>query len=181
MKRPVRDACLLLLLLLVLPAGAPAEEAASSHAVRLFTYRVINSYPHDATAFTQGLVMADGVLYEGTGQWGRSSLRRVDLQTGKVTQILELAGQFFGEGITVFGDRIIQLTWKSKRGFVYDRNSFRLLREFSYPFEGWGFTHDGRHLIVSDGTATLRFLDPGKSREERRIEVLTMRSREQSQ
>jgi len=171
MKRLVRDVCLLLLCLLVFPAGVSAEDSSSSRAVRLFTYRVINSYPHDATAFTQGLVMADGVLYEGTGQWGHSSLRRVDLKTGNVVQIMELAGQYFGEGITVFNNTIFQLTWKSQRGFMYDRDSFRLIREFSYPAEGWGLTSDGRHLIASDGSATLRFLDPATLQEVRRMEV----------
>jgi glutamine cyclotransferase len=100
------------------------------------------------------------MLYEGTGLYGHSTLRRVDLETGTVTQIYYLPDQFFGEGITVFGEKIIQLTWKSRRGFVYDKNSFELLQEFEYPTEGWGVTHNGSMLIMSDGTATLYFLDP---------------------
>lgn len=124
-----------------------------------YTYEVVKVYPHDENAFTQGLVIENGVLYESTGLYGNSSLRRVDLETGKVLQIYALPNQFFGEGITVFGDRIIQLTWRSQTGFVYDKNSFALLREFSYPTEGWGITNDGSQLIMSDGTATLYFLD----------------------
>jgi len=125
-----------------------------------YTYRVVNVYPHDKTAFTQGLVFENGVLYEGTGLNGKSTLRRVDLETGNVLQFINLSDQFFGEGIAVFEDKIIQLTWLSHRGFVYDKSSFELLREFSYPTEGWGITHDGSRLIMSDGTATLHFLNP---------------------
>lgn len=125
-----------------------------------YGYEVVKVYPHDENAFTQGLIIENGVLYEGTGLYGSSSLRRVDLETGKVLQIFDLPDQFFGEGITVFGDKIIQLTWRSEKGFVYDRSSFELLREFDYPTEGWGITYDGDRLIMSDGTSTLYFLDP---------------------
>jgi glutamine cyclotransferase len=125
-----------------------------------YTYDVINVYPHDPNAFTQGLVIDDGVMYEGTGLTGESSLRRVDIETGDVLQIHELPSEFFGEGITVFGDKIIQLTWQSEIGFVYDKNSFELLQNFSYSTEGWGITTDGTQLIMSDGTANLYFLDP---------------------
>lgn len=124
-----------------------------------YTYEVVNVYPHDRNAFTQGLVIEEGVLYEGTGLWGGSTLRRVDLETGNVMQMHALSSEFFGEGITVFGDRIIQLTWQNQKGFVYDKHSFDLLQEFSYPTEGWGITDDGTKLIMSDGTATLYFLD----------------------
>ena len=125
-----------------------------------YMYNVVNVYPHDTDAFTQGLVFEDGVLYEGTGLYGQSTLRRVELETGKVTQVYRLPDQFFGEGITIFGDKIIQLTWQSGKGFVYYRNSFELLQEFEYSTEGWGITHNGSALIMSDGTATLYFLDP---------------------
>ena len=125
-----------------------------------YTYDVVNVYPHDQNAFTQGLVIEQGVLYEGTGLWGSSTLRRVDLETGNVLQTYALPNEFFGEGITVFGDNIIQLTWQNQKGFVYDKHSFDLLQEFSYPTEGWGITTDGSQLIMSDGTATLYFLDP---------------------
>ena len=126
----------------------------------VYSYRVIRSYPHDHQAFTQGLVYEAGELYEGTGLRGQSSLRRVDLETGLVRQQHVLPKQYFGEGITIFGDRIIQLTWQSRIGFVYDRASFQLVQQFSYPTEGWGITHDGNRLIMSDGTANLYFLEP---------------------
>jgi len=124
-----------------------------------YTYTVVNVYPHDQTAFTQGLVFEDGTLYEGTGLWGQSSLRRVELETGNVTQLYELPDDLFGEGITIFGDKIIQITWQNHAGFVYDKNSFDLLQEFTYSTEGWGITNDGNNLIMSDGTANLYFLD----------------------
>jgi len=127
---------------------------------RHYTYNVVNVYPHDESAYTQGLVFEDGVLYEGTGRYGQSTLRRIELATGNITQLYSLPGQFFGEGITIFEDKIIQLTWLNNRGFVYDRSSFELLQEFEYSTEGWGITHNGSALIMSDGTATLHFLDP---------------------
>lgn len=125
-----------------------------------YTYNVVNVYPHNETAFTQGLIFEDGIIYESTGRYGQSTLRRVELETGNIIQLHALPDQFFGEGITIFGDKIIQLTWQSEKGFVYDKNSFDLLQEFTYPTEGWGITHDGSRLIMSDGTATLYFLDP---------------------
>ena len=140
------------------PAAGPGHGAQQSTPVCGFT--IVNEYPHDSEAFTQGLVFAGGDLYEGTGIWGRSSLRRVDLETGVVLQSLVLPSRFFGEGITIYGDRIIQLTWQSRVGFVYDRGSFQLVEQFGYATEGWGLTHDGQHLIMSDGTSTLRFLHP---------------------
>jgi glutamine cyclotransferase len=128
--------------------------------IPIYTYQVINAYPHDKEAFTQGLVFEGGYLYEGTGQYGSSTLRKVELETGNVVQIYRLPKRFFGEGITLYKNSIIQLTWQSQIGFVYDIQSFSLIREFRYPTEGWGITHDGKHLIMSDGTATLYFLDP---------------------
>ena len=139
------------------------------------TYNVVNTYPHDRNAFTQGLVFENGVLYEGTGLRGRSTLRRVELETGEILQIHELPEEFFGEGVTIYGNRIIQLTWQSSVGFVYDvydKESFELLEEFNYPTEGWGITHDGNRLIMSDGTSILHFLDPETFEEIGRIEVL---------
>jgi glutamine cyclotransferase len=126
----------------------------------VYTYRVLNTYPHDPNAFTQGLVFEDGQLYEGTGRWGESSLRRVDLETGRVLQVHKLSEEYFGEGIEVYADRIVQLTWKSGTGFVYDRDSLNVLSQFSYETEGWGITYDGERLIVTDGTARLYFWDP---------------------
>ncbi len=132
----------------------------NSDVVPVYSYNIVNTYPHDPDAFTQGLVFDDGALYEGTGLYGQSTLRRVELETGAILQIRELPDQFFGEGITVYGDRIVQLTWQSKVGFVYGKSTFELLEEFNYSTEGWGITYDGEHLIMSDGTSTLHFLDP---------------------
>jgi glutamine cyclotransferase len=137
-----------------------------------WTYEIVNTFDHDPNAFTQGLVFEDGVLYEGTGLNGRSELRRVELETGKVLQSHKLPDRFFGEGITIFEDRIIQLTYKSKVGFVYDKTTFEQLEEFEYPTEGWGLTHDGKHLIMSDGTPMLYFLDPRTFERVRKIMVL---------
>jgi len=137
----------------------------------VYTYEVVNEYPHDPSAFTQGLAFHGGVLYEGTGLKGRSSLRKVALETGEVLRKRDLAYRYFGEGVTVVGDEIIQLTWRSHVGFVYDRDTFERLREFSYPTEGWGLTHDGLNLIMSDGTAMLRFLDPATFEEVAQLEV----------
>ena len=134
-------------------------------------YRVVRTYPHDRQAFTQGLACADGVFYEGTGLHGRSSLRKVDPASGSILKKISLEQRYFGEGITVLGDRIVQLTWRSQVGFVYDKKTFRLLEKFFYPGEGWGVAHDGQRLIMSDGTAVLRVLDPKDFRETARIPV----------
>jgi glutaminyl-peptide cyclotransferase len=122
--------------------------------------KTVAEYPHDTTAFTQGLVVHKGRMYESTGQYGKSSLRMVDIETGKVEKMLSLEDTFFGEGITVFKDRLYQLTWKNNIIIVYDVNTFDVLKTVSYSGEGWGLTHDGAHLILSDGSASLRFLDP---------------------
>jgi len=140
--------------------------------VREYTFSVVNEYPHDPQAFTQGLIFAEGILYEGTGLRGSSSLRRVNLQTGEVLQKRDLDGRFFGEGITLYEDRMIQLTWTSQVGFVYGKTSFDLLREFDYPTQGWGITHDGERLIMSDGTSNLYFLDPATFQRIGQVEVI---------
>ena len=137
-----------------------------------WTYQVVNTFAHDPKAFTQGLVFENGFLYEGTGLYGKSDLRKVELETGKVLQEHKLPDEFFGEGITIFGDRIIQLTLKSKIGFVYNKETFELQREFSYSTEGWGLTHDDKQLIMSDGTPMLYFLDPETFVQNRKIMVL---------
>jgi glutaminyl-peptide cyclotransferase len=139
--------------------------------------RVVNVFPHDPQAFSQGLVIADSVLYEGTGQNGESSLREVELTTGRVLRMVPLSRDYFGEGITVLGDRIYQLTWKNRIGFVYDRQTFAPVSSFRYTGEGWGLTTDGEHLIMSDGTATIRFLDPKTFDVVRRIDVRSGRNR----
>jgi glutamine cyclotransferase len=137
-----------------------------------WTYKVVNTFAHDPKAFTQGLVFEDGFLYEGTGLNGRSELRKVELETGKVLQSHKLPDEFFGEGITIYGDRLIQLTYQSNVGFVYNKETFELLREFSYPTEGWGLTHDSEYLIMSDGTPMLYFLDPETFVQNRKVMVL---------
>ncbi len=136
-----------------------------------YRYKVIKTYPHDRQYFTQGLVYEDGFVYEGTGLYGQSALYKRNLQTGQTVKTLRLPDKYFGEGITLFGDKLIQLTWQSKVGFVYKKDTFTLLREFKYLGEGWGLTQDGKRLILSDGTATLRFLDPNTYAETGRIVV----------
>jgi glutamine cyclotransferase len=126
----------------------------------VYGFEVVNVYPHDREAFTQGLLFRDGVLYESTGRWGQSSLRKVQLETGKVLQQIRLANRYFAEGLTDWGSRLVQLTYETNVGFVYDLTSFKQLQTFRYTGEGWGLAHDGTQLIMSDGTATLRFLDP---------------------
>jgi glutaminyl-peptide cyclotransferase len=134
-------------------------------------YRVVNTYPHDPHAFTQGLVYVDGHLYESTGLNGRSSLRMVDITTGQVQQKFDLPQQYFGEGLAPWGSTLVQLTWQNHVAFVYDRFSFRQLRTIPCPWEGWGLTEDGKALILSDGSSTLRFLDPETLHERREITV----------
>ena len=136
-----------------------------------YTYSIVNTYPHDESAFTQGLVYENGALYEGTGLYGESTLRRVKLETGEVLQSYMLSDRYFGEGIAILDGKIVQVTWLENKGFVYDKYSFELLEEFSYSTEGWGITYDGNHLIMSDGTANLYFLDPETFETERQIEV----------
>ena len=136
------------------------ETASNAYCKADCTYDVLHVYPHDSEAFTQGLVYVDGALYEGTGLRGESSLRRVDLESGTVLQRHDLSSQYFGEGITILDGRIYQLTWQANKGFVYDRDTFGFIEAFTYPTEGWGLTHDGAQLIMSDGTDTLYFFDP---------------------
>ena len=135
------------------------------------TYQVVHTFPHDEHAFTQGLVFVDGHLYESTGIAGQSSLRMENLETGEILRFHEVPDKYFAEGLTNWKDTLIQLTWESHKAFVYDRASFRLLRTFQYDGEGWGLTQDGKNLILSDGTATLRFIDPNSFREVRRLVV----------
>jgi glutamine cyclotransferase len=156
-------ACLLLLLAL---AGCACSEALAAD-----SYRVVHSYPHDSGAFTQGLIYLDGHLYESTGLNGKSSLRAEDLETGSILSFHDVPRQYFAEGLTDWGNTLVQLTWETHVAFVYDRATFHLLRTFHFDGEGWGLTHDGKSLILSDGTATLRFLDPSTFKETRRITV----------
>lgn len=148
------------------PPGALAGDPA------IYDYEIVNAYPHDPNAFTQGLFFHDGRLYESTGLKGRSSIRKVDLVSGEVLQQTDLPASLFGEGVTIWNDRIVQLTWRSQVGFVYDIETFARRRKFTYAGEGWGLTQDGERLIMSDGSAALRFLDPGNFREAGRVTVM---------
>ena len=157
---------------LVWAARLPAlERERPQAAASVSTYQIVRSYPHDRQAFTQGLVYLDGVLYEGTGLNGQSSIRKVKLETGEVLQQRRLEDRYFGEGIAAWGNTLVQLTWQAEIGFVYDRSSFEPVRTFSYTGEGWGLTHDGTRLIMSDGTDTVRFLDPRTMTETGRLAV----------
>jgi glutamine cyclotransferase len=151
-------------------AQVPAVPAPSSKAP-VDTYRIVRSYPHDSEAFTQGLEFVDGFLYEGTGLNGRSSIRKIKLDTGDVIQRRAVGAEYFGEGITIWDDRLIELTWQSQVALVYDRRTFQPIKTFSYGGEGWGLTHDAHSLIMSDGTSAIRFLDPVTFRERRRVTV----------
>src|SRR5216683_8195126 len=156
------------LLLAALSWAAPANAQAHGHSD---IYQIVHEYPHDPEAFTQGLVYVDGHLYESAGRNGKSSVRMVDLSTGQVLQHYDLAAEYFGEGLTNWGSDLVQLTWKTRLGFVYDRFSLVEKRTFHYEGEGWGLTHDDKQLILSDGTPILRFLDPQSFTETRRISV----------
>ena len=143
------------------PSVEQAEEVAVAVSVPTqYGYEIVNRYPHDPSAFTQGLVYEDGMFYEGTGLYGQSTLRKVDPSSGEVLFGVRLPDDLFGEGVTVLGDKVYQLTWKAQIGMVADRESFELIETFTYPTEGWGLTHDGERLIMSDGTDSLTFLDP---------------------
>jgi glutaminyl-peptide cyclotransferase len=154
-------------------SGVSSSPSSSSSPAQLPIdhYQVVRAYPHDRTAFTQGLQYVDGFLYEGTGLNGRSSIRKVKLETGEVVQKRDVSPAYFGEGISVWKDRIFQLTWQSNIAFTYDKSSLEPQRTFSYAGEGWGLTDDGANLIMSDGTDQLRLLDPETFEERKRISV----------
>jgi glutaminyl-peptide cyclotransferase len=137
----------------------------------VYGYKVVKSYPHDHAAFTQGLQYLDGKFFEGTGLNGRSSIRRVDVATGHVEQKQGVSRDFFGEGITVFGNQLFELTWQSNIAFVYDKATFKQIKTYPYKGEGWGLTTDGKRLIFSDGSHYLRFIDPATFQETGRIAV----------
>lgn len=158
----------LLLITGLISCSLLSSEKSISH-----TYKIINMYPHDKEAFTQGLFYEDGYLYESTGQYGTSSLRKVVPETGDIIQIKMLPSDLFGEGITAYQDTIIQLTWMSRIFLIYEKETFKILRlsKFTLPLEGWGLTFDGKNLIMSDGTQSLYFFDPEKLTPVNRIEV----------
>ena len=133
--------------------------------------KVLATYPHDPSAYTQGLVIRNGQMYEGTGRLGTSSLRQVDLATGSVLKSIPLNEKYFGEGIAILGNKIYQLTWRDNLCFTYDLTTFQYKEHFRYPYEGWGLTDNGRELILSDGSSDIRFLDPSTFKELRRISV----------
>jgi glutamine cyclotransferase len=148
-----------------------SSRPAATRRPREYTFKVVNSFPHDPAAFTQGLVYRDGFLYEGTGLNGRSQLRKVRLETGEVVQHAGLDREFFGEGIAIIENKVFQLTWQSHVGFVYNLADFKLLRQFSYPGEGWGLTSHGNELFMSDGSAQIRLLDATTFKEKRRFTI----------
>lgn len=157
---------------LALLAALAAPPAASARdAIPVQGYTVVRAYPHDSSAYTEGLLYLDGHLYESTGEVGRSSVRKVDLDSGKVLQRSDTPSPYYGEGIVAWQGRLIQLTWRNQQGFVYDLATFAPLARFSYPGEGWALTSDGSSLYMSDGTATLRRLDPDSLRQLGTIEV----------
>jgi glutamine cyclotransferase len=137
---------------------APTLDPSTSNGPTSYTYKIVKTYRHDPSAFTEGLVFDNGVLYESTGL--TSSLRRVDLESGNVLQKVSLSEEYFGEGLAVVNYSLVQLTWQNQIGFIYDKSTFSLLGNFSYNTEGWGLTYDGNRLIMSDGSSKLTFLDP---------------------
>ena len=145
--------------LLCIAALAVATTAAHA-ATPVYGYRVVHAYPHDTSAYTEGLFFKDGYLYESTGEQGDSTVRKVKLETGKVVLRYDLPAKYFGEGIVDWGSRLVQLTWKDQMGFVYDLATFRQQRTFLYPGEGWALTRDDKHIYMSDGSPVLRVLDP---------------------
>ena len=162
----------------VAQAATEAQQNSAAPArVATYQFEIVNVYPHDSAAFTQGLVFHQGQLYESTGLTTQSSLRRVELETGRVLRKVDLPSQYFGEGLVLFNGKFIQLTWLNGVALQYDFNSFEQVGTFHYAGEGWGITHDGEQLIMSDGTAALRFLDPNDFHEMRRVTV-TDRGRE---
>jgi glutamine cyclotransferase len=163
----LRRYCVLGVLLLTIAISSTA----SPSSVDVASYQIVHTFPHDPTSFTQGLLFVDGHLYESTGLRGHSSIRMVDVNTGRTLQKYDMPPDQFGEGLTEWNNTLVQLTWQAHKGFVYDRFSFALLRTFSYAGEGWGLTHDDKRLIMSDGTSDLRFLDPKTFRETGRIHV----------
>lgn len=165
---------------IALPAVIVVALAATAAAVWAFgrtapsvpaTVRVVNAYPHDSQAFTQGLVIVDGRLYESTGLYGQSSIREVDLKSGRVIRSVPLHASLFGEGMTILNKELFFVTWKGRVGYVLDPATFEVKRSFHYSGQGWGLTDNGTHLILSDGSSTLRFLDPKTGKVVRRVAV----------
>ncbi len=158
---------------LPVPGEARADSAAPSPSDKIPTcgVDVVRMFPHDSRAFTQGLLYLDGFFYESTGLYGKSGIRRVEPETGRVVQQYDMPARYFGEGLCDWKDTLVQLTWRAGKGFVYDRESFAVKREFAYRGEGWGIASDGKNLIMSNGSSTLAVLNPQTFAKEREIEV----------
>jgi glutaminyl-peptide cyclotransferase len=174
MKKYIQFIILICLLFVFYSRNYASEHAGDGNTNQIPVYKpkVYRSYPHDSNAFTEGLFYADGFLYESTGLYGQSTLRKVKLQSGAAVQKINLSSEYFGEGIASYDDKIVQLTWRSNKGFVYRKNNFKLIREFTYPTEGWGITYDGKNLIMSDGTNVLHYLDPKDFSQVKEIRVM---------
>lgn len=172
-KKRVSLMVILFFFYLIFHLFGPATKMVQTAGPALYTYEIVNRFPHDSQAFTQGLVYKDGYFYEGTGLYSQSTLRQVNPADGAVLRQVNLPAAYFGEGITIYRDRIIQLTWKEHRAFVYDLSSFSLLETFTYETEGWGITYDGQYLIMSDGSSLLIYRDPETFAPVRRLQVLS--------
>lgn len=171
-KRPYLKLFLIAFIAAVATGVLFFEPASSTSESPIYSYRVVNEFDHDPGAYTQGLIFRDGQLWESTGLHGQSSVRRVDLQSGAVTQRVDIDDALFGEGITMLDGKIYQLTWKAEKGFIYGQERLEPLGEFTYEREGWGITENGRNLILSDGTSVLRWLDPDDFSTVRTIDVM---------
>jgi glutaminyl-peptide cyclotransferase len=177
---PIFKPRLILVLVLALcccqcQAGANSDRpanASTNAVVPKYGYQIVNIWPHDSNAFTQGLILVDGKLLESTGQEGRSSLRSVELETGKILKKVDVPEMYFAEGIAVLNGKVYQLTWQHQLGFIYDLQNFQRVGEFKYDGEGWGLTTDGKSLILSDGSNRIRFIDPSSFRVTKTINVL---------
>jgi glutaminyl-peptide cyclotransferase len=157
------------LFVLILACGAPV--AGAQEGIPVYGYQVVRTYPHDTGAYTEGFFYLDGYFYEGTGTVGESTIRKVDMNTGKVLQKAELGPPDYGEGIVAFKNRLFELTWQSHHGYIYDLKTFKRIGGFDYPGEGWALTEDGHHIYMSDGTPTLRILDPATLKQVGKIDV----------
>ena len=156
---------------LILVAAACSKKDKETASTNFIAFELVRVFPHDVTAFTQGLVIHNGKLYESTGQLGTSWIAEVDIATGKQQKKINLDKKYFGEGITILNNKIYQLTWQTHEGFVYDARTYEKLKNFEYPYEGWGITHNNQKLIVSDGTSKIHFLDTVTLKEESAITV----------
>lgn len=157
--------------LLTLLALLCASSAYAQAGIPIYGYKVVHTYPHDTSAYTEGLFYLNGYLYESTGTEGQSAIRKLDLATGKVLQKVDLPPPDYGEGIVAWKNRLVQLTWQSQHGYIYDLDSFKRIGKFDYRGEGWALTTDGKHIYMSDGSAAIRVLDPDTLKQTGKIDV----------